>query len=527
MDKNINKGNISTGSGSVHLGDNNFYYKSVEYQDFQEKIAMLRDLVGSATSEEKKTQYQAKLNIAQEALEKFKKDVLSLAKTFQAINIDTERLKRAKEHFDKGEFKEARAILDAEQIKLDQDTLLKRKEELEKEQEKNEQDLKHNADEFLVKAKLTEIEYSRPDRVAKTNEYYEASLKSYRHIDNLYAYALWLQEDMNKLEEALELYREALDHADIGSEGYISQKALVHNNLGNLYKDMNIYAEAENQFNSSMEIRRKLWYDNKQVHDYDMAVLLNNYAILLNLKGEFERAEKYFLECLDIRKRIYNERHESTYLMDVAMVQTNLGIAYKDMGRWDEAISLLEESLHNKIAVDKQRPGAMADSGNTYNALGIAYKAKDNYDKAIAGYNEALRVFRINAMINPKVFEGSVAMVLGNLGNLCRQIYKKDDADKYYQEAIIIYTKLLDQNFMQYAPTVGALFVNIAMYQHQEGSSKEVVMEFLDHAIRCLLPIETPMADTNLCNCVNLLAELGEDPQAYLAQFAKDMGLYN
>jgi hypothetical protein len=45
-------------------------------------------------------EYSRELNEEQKALDQFKKDVLQLAETFQKIELDTERLQKAKAHFD-------------------------------------------------------------------------------------------------------------------------------------------------------------------------------------------------------------------------------------------------------------------------------------------------------------------------------------------------------------------------------------------------------------------------------------------
>lgn len=113
-------------------------------------------------------QFYQELDEEKRKLESFKHGVISLAETFQKIDIDTDRLKSAKHFFDEGKFKEARAILDTEKISQDQQQLLKRKSDLIQKSQENEDDLRNNADEYLVLAKLTAFDFDQEDRFERT-----------------------------------------------------------------------------------------------------------------------------------------------------------------------------------------------------------------------------------------------------------------------------------------------------------------------------------------------------------------------
>jgi hypothetical protein len=47
----------------------------------------------------------------------------------------------------------------------------------------------------LLKAKLTAIDYSLPNRIEQTSQFFEAALKSARTPDNIFAYARFLQDN--------------------------------------------------------------------------------------------------------------------------------------------------------------------------------------------------------------------------------------------------------------------------------------------------------------------------------------------
>ena len=58
--KNTNTGNIDTGGGNIHLGDN--YYKSLEYQELIEREEELSDALNSVQDDEKRLKYSERLN---------------------------------------------------------------------------------------------------------------------------------------------------------------------------------------------------------------------------------------------------------------------------------------------------------------------------------------------------------------------------------------------------------------------------------------------------------------------------------
>ena len=226
------------------------FYKSLEYKELQEKIEDLRELY-SASGGEKKIRYYKRLAEAQNTMEAFKEGVIALAATFQKIEIDTTRLQKAKAHFEAGEFKEARAILDAELLEQDQEQLLQKQANLANETKENEEALKNNADEYLIKAQLTAIDFSLSNRFEQTVAYYEASLKSNRNKDNLFSYAYFLQEHKQNnratplYQEALEVYRKL---AEANPQTYLPDVATSLNNLGNLQSAKNEQEAAEKSY---------------------------------------------------------------------------------------------------------------------------------------------------------------------------------------------------------------------------------------------------------------------------------------
>lgn len=118
--KNYNIGNIETAQ---------FFYQSLDYQALMQRIADKQEMV-QYLQETGKTDRALKAGAELEELEQqkeqLKENVFRLYETFTRIEINTERLAQAKAHFDQGEFREADAILKAEDMTRDLDHLIER-----------------------------------------------------------------------------------------------------------------------------------------------------------------------------------------------------------------------------------------------------------------------------------------------------------------------------------------------------------------------------------------------------------------
>jgi hypothetical protein len=135
-DKNVTTDNsvrqISTGSGDNVARDKIIHqnlYGSVDYQQLVQDIKDAEDLLTGLDQDkiDLRLKQAKKVEELNQRLEDFKANVFRLHELFTRIPINTERLRKAKAHFDKGEFREADAVLKAEEIQQDVDRLHKEK----------------------------------------------------------------------------------------------------------------------------------------------------------------------------------------------------------------------------------------------------------------------------------------------------------------------------------------------------------------------------------------------------------------
>ena len=245
-------------------------------------------------------------------LQDFKREVLRLAETFSKIEINTERLKQAKQLFIQGKYREADAILKEEELSHDQEQLLSAKEGKQREWDEINKQLLSNANEFLIKAQITATNLNNPERFQEACHFYEQSIRSYTYFDNLFEYAYFLQQH-NQHNEAERYYQEAMKR--FGSELDAPTRAMALNNLGNSQFDKNEFEDALKSYKEALDIRRKLAQANPQTYLPYVAMTLNNLGNLQSGKNEFEDALKSYREALEVYRELAQPNPGLTYPM--------------------------------------------------------------------------------------------------------------------------------------------------------------------------------------------------------------------
>nr|HQU86589.1 tetratricopeptide repeat protein [Pyrinomonadaceae bacterium] len=271
---------------------------SFQYNDLLDKIKTKQELFDLLPEEntERRLAVSAELNELKDTLEEFKKNVIALAETFGKIEINTDRLRRAKEFFDQGDIGESRAVLETEleQMRDEQKYLLEQKDRYDNEILPN---LINNSEEFYLLAMSTQTDYENPNRFETTCKYFEDSIKSYPTKDNVFNYALFLQEH-TRFNEAEKLYYQYLNDFKYSISEY--EYAGTLNNLANLHQAQNRYDEALREYEEALTIYRKLAETNPNTYLPFVALTLNNLAVLHSDQNRYDEALREYEEALTI-----------------------------------------------------------------------------------------------------------------------------------------------------------------------------------------------------------------------------------
>ena len=220
----------------------------------------------------------------QKEIDGLKDAIQKLADEFTRIPLNTERLRLAKAHFDAGEYEGARAIFDTEIELMETElaALLEEKEKLAGATSENEQHLTDKANEYLILANLTAINFDLADRYEQTRAYFTLSLKAHRNPGSLFAYGYFLYEH-NQFNESKPLFEEALgisrDLAKVNPQAYLPDVATTLNNLGLLFDKLNELGQAQSSYEEALGISRDLAKVNPQAYLPGVATTALNMSI--------------------------------------------------------------------------------------------------------------------------------------------------------------------------------------------------------------------------------------------------------
>lgn len=217
--------------------------------------------------------------------------------------------------------------MDAGQLGQDQHALLDKQRRLKDGLAEINSLLNDNANEYLLKAKLTAIDYSLPDRIGQTSGFYESALQSARTLENIFEYAKFLQ-DNNQFQSAEVLYLEALELcqklAINDPAAYEPKLAKTLNNLGIIYGKCNLRMEAEDIYRKSLELYQKLAEFDPITYKSNVALVLNNLATVVKIdKKRQAEAETLYREALAICRQL-DKTNPNDYESKIAGMLCNL-----------------------------------------------------------------------------------------------------------------------------------------------------------------------------------------------------------
>jgi tetratricopeptide (TPR) repeat protein len=138
----------------------------------------------------------------------------------------------------------------------------------------------------------------------------------------------------------------------------------------------------------------------------DIAISLNNLGIVLQAKGEYAEAGRFYQESLRLRRQLWGRQHR-----DVAVALSNLGTLLEDMEKLGEAEVLYREAL----AIRQRLLGeAHLDTLVSMEHLAAVLNALERRPEAEALVQEALELTE-----RSRNTSGVAAQLLGVLGE-CR-----------------------------------------------------------------------------------------------------------
>ena len=355
--------------------------------------------------------FRQELHDLQERRKAMESSLLDTAKLITRLSSTTTsaRLAEAIRLFEAGDNKGANAILNLDEITRDAEANAARLDAVREIESETLKALESNIEEYRLKIKTLQNEMERGWVAEVITVYDKAIAVAHNRIapekvaELLLDYADFLQNNKQYhlvgtlYEEALTIYRTL---AAQNPEAFESDVALALNNLAILHTDTRRLDLAEKEYIEALEIRRRLAQKNPEAFESNVADTLNNLALLHADTRRLDLAEKEYIEALEIRRRLAQKNPEA-FESKVANTLYNLALLHKNIQRFDLAIEGLNEALaiYNHIAqytyVDQERIEAIEAFINKLQQLPKERTLNKPYTTEIAARQRLLpRIYR-------------------------------------------------------------------------------------------------------------------------------------
>ncbi|NJN42757.1 MAG: tetratricopeptide repeat protein [Flammeovirgaceae bacterium] len=141
--------------------------------------------------------------------------------------------------------------------------------------------------------------------------------------------------------------------------------AIVNTNIGILYQGLELYGDAINSFETSLEIWKKTYPEGHP----NQAFVQRNLGQTYNLMGDQKTAMEFFEIALLGYKHAYGNKHP-----DIASTLNQMGYLRLNQGNFDESIRFLQESLiANVPSFSKQEQSVNPSIDEFYNGNVLLY----------------------------------------------------------------------------------------------------------------------------------------------------------
>jgi len=170
----------------------------------------------------------------------------------------------------------------------------------------------------------------------------------------------------------------------------------------------------------------------------DWAMIQNNVSVALRKLGRREEALEAAQAAAEVCRGLAADRPDA-FLPNLAGSLSNLGAMLGGVGRLEEALGSAEEAVEIYRGLASYRPDAfLPDLAGSLSNLGVALSDLGRREEALNATEEAVEIWRGLAAERPDAFLPDLAMSLNNLGNSLSDLGRREEALKAAEEAVEI-----------------------------------------------------------------------------------------
>lgn len=256
--------------------------------------------------------------------------------------------------------------------------------------------------------------------------------------------------------------RKRMDYVNSNREKFVNEgfKGLL-NSIPTPLKDIVAHClkpKPENRYNNILSLKDALLraygnsYQSSQVEMDDSAEWWFNRGMAFFLIGRFTKAEQPWIE---VTKKTQDQGLRAHCL-------TNLGNVYRATGRYQEALSHIQEA--HQILLQLPVTTVFHSLAGNVISMGILYKDLGKYQEAEAIYSYTLSLYK-----HLPGTERAQASILINHGTLYSTIDRYQEAEKCYEEALKLYRQLAGTEIEQAKCLMGFGIAYEATSRYQEA----------------------------------------------------------
>jgi len=289
--------------------------------------------------------------------------------------------------------------------------------------------------------------------------------------------------------------------------GQPAVEAALRSAIGSTYLELGMHAEAKEQLESALVIRRRELGDDH----IDTISSIGQMGSLLEATGEYERAIAFLQEAIERSKRAYGDDHAHT-LREI----NNMGVVLQSMRRFEDAETYFEEAAAGFRHLHGRND---ADTLMCIHNLATNYLYLQRYDDAEPHVREALEIARnVWGDDHPATLSS-----VNNMASLLRAMNRLEEAEPYYREAL---NGLRRARGDQHPDTLGAVH-NMAHLLMSMGRLDEAETYFRDALVGMRTELGHDHWSTITCiSSLGLLLKLNGDLKEAEALLHEAIGGY-